>query len=122
MPTVSKGALFRRPDSPHWFIKLHVDYRVHRESTGTDDRERALAHLQRRIQEARSGRLLAHEQRITFEEMRDLLLANYRFKRNRTDPSRHVRRLAESFSRASRWSESFRSCRPTRATWSSSCT
>src|SRR4029077_17731781 len=34
-------------------------------------------------------------ERITFERMHELLLENYRFKRNRTNPSRHVKRLAE---------------------------
>lgn len=95
--SVSRGSLFRRSGSPHWFIKLWIDGNRHRESTGTDDRELALAYLQRRLHEARVDRFVASPERITFGEMRELLLANYRFKRNRTDPRRHVRRLAESF-------------------------
>ncbi len=97
MANFSRGSLFRRPNSPHWFIKFWVEGRRHRESTHTDDRELALAHLRRRLHEAATGRFVAHPERITFEEMHELLLANYRFKRNRTDPSRHVRRLAEVF-------------------------
>lgn len=97
MPDVSKGSLFRRATSPHWFIKFWVDGKRHRESTGTDDRAAALAHLRRRTDEARAGRFVPPTARVTFAEMHELLLANYRFKRNRTDPSRHVRRLAEFF-------------------------
>jgi integrase len=42
---------------------------------------------------------LPHTERISFEEMHQLLLESYRFKRNRTDPSRHVMRLAAFFGR-----------------------
>jgi integrase len=97
MPSVSRGSLYRRQDRDHWFIKFYVDRQIHRESTGTDYREAALAFLERRVREARLGRLLDTAERITFEQMHELLLENYRFKRNRTDPSRHVKRLAESF-------------------------
>ena len=97
MANVSKGCIFRRARSPHWFIKFWIDGKRYRESTETDDRESALAHLRRRLAEARSGRFVGRPDRVTFEEMHQMLLANYRFKRNRTDPSRHVRRLAESF-------------------------
>lgn len=97
MPRVSNGSLYRRSDSDNWMLKFYVDRRVHRESTGTDDREAALAYLQRRVHEARRGRLLLPTERITFDGMRRLLLENYRFKRNLTDPSRHVKRLAEMF-------------------------
>ncbi len=97
MANVSKGSLFRRANSPHWFIKFWVDGRRHRESAETDDRTSALMYLRRRIDEARTGRFIRVPERVTFAEMRELLLANYRFKRNRTDPSRHVRRLAEYF-------------------------
>jgi len=97
MANVSKGSLFRRSRSPYWFIKFWVDGKRHRESTETEDRSQALAHLRRRLDEARTGRLVEPSQRVTFEQMHELLLTNYRFKRNKTDPSRHVRRLAASF-------------------------
>jgi integrase len=97
MGNVSKGSIHRRAGSPNWSIKFWLDGKRVRESTGTSDRETALAYLRQRLAEARSGRFVTHPQRVTFADMRELLLANYRFKRNRTDPSRHVRRLAESF-------------------------
>lgn len=97
MANVSKGSVFRRPKSPNWFIKFWVDGKRHRESAETDDRAVALMYLQRRIDEAKAGRFIPVPARVTFAEMHELLLANYRFKRNRTDPSRHVRRLAEHF-------------------------
>ena len=97
MQRVSQGSIYRRSGSRNWFIKYFVDGLSRRESAGTEDRDAALAHLQRRLDEARNGRSLPHHARITFEQMHELLLENYRFKRNRTDPSRHVRRLAEAF-------------------------
>ena len=99
MARVSKGSLFRRPNSPNWFIKFWVDGKRYRESTETDDRESALAFLRKRLREATSGNFVHAPDRVTFEQMHQSLLANYRFKRNRTDPTRHVRRLAESFGR-----------------------
>jgi integrase len=97
MANVSRGSVFRRPGSPSWFIKFWVDGRRSRESARTESREEAVAFLQKRLNEVRSGRFVEPCRRVTFEEMRELLLENYRFKRNRTDPSRHVKRLAESF-------------------------
>jgi integrase len=94
---VSKGSIYRRPESHNWFIKFRVDGTTHRESAGTDDRSAALKRLRRRLQEVRQGTFRSSRQRITFARMHELLLENYRFKRNRTDPSRHVRRLAEFF-------------------------
>src|SRR5262245_36296281 len=97
MAKVSKGSIFRRPRSSYWFIKFWVDGKRYRESTETDDRERAIAFLNKRLREAKEGRLVSAPERVTFEQMHELLLTNYRFKRNKTDPSRHVMRLAESF-------------------------
>lgn len=97
MARVSKGSIYRRPDGRTWFVKLFIDGKRYRESTGSEDRDEALAFLSRRLDEARNGRFFAYGHRITFEEMHELLLENYRFKRNRTDPSRHVRRLGEMF-------------------------
>ncbi|TMQ65533.1 MAG: hypothetical protein E6K78_07480 [Candidatus Eisenbacteria bacterium] len=97
MPSVSAGCIYRQKGTKNWSIKFHVDGKVRRESTGIDDREQALAYLERRVDEARTERFVPVDRRITFDEMRQLLLENYRFKRNRTDPRHHVHRLAESF-------------------------
>lgn len=97
MARVSGGSLFRRPEAATWSIKFFIDGKRHRESTGTEDREQALEYLRRRLREAREGRYQEPSRRITFEQMHELLLENYRFKRNRTDPSRHVARLGEMF-------------------------
>lgn len=97
MARVSKGTIYRRPESACWFIRFRVDGVTHRESTGSDDRKAALARLRRRLRGVRDGTFRATKERITFERMHEILLENYRFKRNRTDPSRHVRRLAEFF-------------------------
>jgi integrase len=97
MAKPSKGSIYRRPESRNWFIKFVVDGVPHRESTGTDDRAAALRRLRTRLREVRTGTFRKPGARITFERMHELLLENYRFKRNRTDPSRHVKRLAAVF-------------------------
>jgi integrase len=97
MPNVSKGSLFRRPNSPHWFIKIFVDGRRQRESTGTSDREQALEFLRRRQAEATRGVFVEPDRRPTFEDMRARLVENYAFKRNRTTASVQLNRLAEAF-------------------------
>lgn len=66
-------------------------------AAGTSSREEAIAFLQRRLDEATHGRYTDIDQRPTFADLERLLLENYEFKRNRTDPRRHVRRLAEMF-------------------------
>jgi len=97
MPSVSRGSLFRRSGTPNWFIKFYVDGRIKRETAGTADRDEALEFLRRRTEEALCGRFTDVAQRPTFDDLRTRLLENYAFKRNRTDPSRHVKRLAEMF-------------------------
>ena len=97
MTLASRGSLYQRQGARTLWIQFYVDGTRYRESTGTDDRELAKACLRRRLDEVASGRFVAPADRITFEEMHELLLENYRFKRNRTDPSRHVKRLAENF-------------------------
>lgn len=97
MPTVSRGSLFRRSRSPNWFIKFYLDGRPCRETTGTPDRVEASAFLARRIDEARRGLYRDVGERITFAEMKALLLRNYAFKQNRTDPTRYVNQLASAF-------------------------
>jgi integrase len=97
MSDVSKGTLLRRPRSPNWLIKFYLDGRPVRETTGTPDREEAEAFLARRVEEATRGTFRGPSDRITFEQMGELLLRNCAFKSNRTDPSRFVRQLATAF-------------------------
>lgn len=97
MARVSRGTIYRPKGNRNWFIRFRLNGENTRESTGTPDRTAARAFLRQRINEAKQGRFVEVAQRITFEEMHQLLLENYRFKRNRTNPSRHVKRLAESF-------------------------
>jgi integrase len=97
MPAASRGALYRQPGSRNWFIKFYVDGRPHRETTGTYDRSAALSFLARRTEEAERGVFKAVSERITFDEMRALLLRSYAFKQNRTDPTRFMNQLEKSF-------------------------
>jgi hypothetical protein len=97
MRQISNGSVYRRADSESWYIQFSIDGELKRESSGTCDRDEAIAFLQRRIDEARHGRYVDIDRRPTFADLERLLLENYEFKRNRTDPRRHVRRLAEMF-------------------------
>lgn len=97
MPQVSKGFIYKQKKSKSWYISFRIDGKPTRESARTEDRDAALAHLQKRIAEAKRGAFTSLGERITFEQMHQMLLLDYRFKRNRTNPSRHVMRLAESF-------------------------
>ena len=97
MTSVSPGTVHRRPGSPHWFIKFYVDGVPKRETAGTPNRDEAEAFLRRRIEEAERGLYRDVGQRITFAEMKELLLRNYAFKQNRTDPNRFIDQLSKSF-------------------------
>lgn len=99
MARVTAGSVYRRKDSGHWHVQFSIDGELKRESAGTTSREEAIAFLQRRIDEARNGRYIDLSHRPTFEDLERALLENYEYKRNRTDPRRHVRRLAEMFGR-----------------------
>ena len=97
MSRISSGSVYRRADSDCWYIQFSIEGDLKRESAGTSDREEAIAFLQRRLDEARHGRYVDVDRRPTFADLERMLLENYEFKRNRTDPRRHVRRLAEMF-------------------------
>src|SRR5439155_13281988 len=97
MQRISPGSVYRRSGSDAWYIQFSIDGALQRESAGTQDREEAIAFLQRRIDEAIRGRYTDADRRPTFADLERLLLENYEFKRNRTDPRRHVRRLAAFF-------------------------
>ena len=97
MPKVSKGSVYNPKGTNNWSIRFQLDGRDIRETGGTDNREAAVASLRRRVGEAKRGCFLPVSERVTFEEMHQLLLDSYEFKGNRTDPGRYVRRLAKSF-------------------------
>jgi integrase len=97
MPTVSRGTVFHRKGTENWFIKFYVDGKLKRETTGTRDRELAVELLRRRVEQAMRGLYTDVSQRPTFAEMQAKLVENYEFKRNRTEPTRFLRRLARFF-------------------------
>src|SRR5262245_51032223 len=97
MSRVSSGSVYRRRGGDCWYVQFSIDGKLKRESAGTTSREEALEFLQRRVDEARNGRYVDLERRPTFQDLERALLENYEYKRNRTDPRRHVRRLAEMF-------------------------
>ena len=87
MPSVCRGTLYQQRGTRNWSIKFYIDGKVRRESAGTDDREEALAYLRRRVQEAERAAFVETSLRPTFEQLHERLLEDYRFKRNRTDPT-----------------------------------
>src|SRR5215470_8128423 len=97
MLRVSKGSIYRRTDSDSWYVQFSIDGELKRESAGTTSREEAIAFMHRRVDEAVHGKYLDIDQRPTLADLERLLIENYAFKRNRTDPRRHVRRLKEFF-------------------------
>lgn len=97
MPRVSRATLYRRRGTQNWAIRFYLDGQLKRETTGTPERDVAQAFLRKKVEEATSGRFTDVDERPTFSEMRERLVANYRFKRNRTDAARHTIRLAEFF-------------------------
>lgn len=97
MPRVSHGTIYRPNGTRNWFLKFYVDGKLQRQTTRTPDREQALVFLKERVKQASRGVFTDLGGRITFGEMLDLLISNYRSKGNRTDPLLRVRRLAEFF-------------------------
>ena len=97
MAAISQGTIYKQKGTKNWSIRFQLDGKEHRESAGTDNQQQALAYLRRRVDEAKRGVFVEASQRVTFDQLHRLLLDDYKFKRNRTRPSRHVRRLAEFF-------------------------
>ena len=97
MPRVSMGSVYQQRGTRNWSIKFYIDGKPQRESTGTEDREQALSYLRRRVDEARRGLHVELSHRPSLSNLHEILLEDYRFKRNRTDPSRHVRHLEDFF-------------------------
>jgi len=97
MPNVTSGTIYRRSQAGFWYIQFSIDGKLQRESSGTTSRPEAEGLLRKRLEEARSGRFVEWEKRPTFEDLERLLLENYEFKRNKTDPRRFVKNLAATF-------------------------
>ncbi|HEY2956201.1 MAG TPA: site-specific integrase [Candidatus Eisenbacteria bacterium] len=97
MPRVSKGTIYRQKGSRNWFIKFYLDGKLKRETSGTPDHERALEFLRQRLAEAARGLFTDIDERPTFAEMQARLVENYEFKRNKTEPTRFLRRLQRFF-------------------------
>src|SRR2546421_3301234 len=97
MSRLTEGSVYRRSPSGVWYVQFSVGGKQVRESSGSLNKEEAIAFLRRRLDEVRSGRFVEFDRRPTFEDLERLLLENYEFKRNKTDPRRFVKNLAASF-------------------------
>src|SRR5262245_40776346 len=72
------GSIYRRPNSPHLWVKYYVNGRPVRESTGTDKEREARAFLQRKEGAAAEGRPVAPRlDRIRYEELAEDLRRYY---------------------------------------------
>jgi integrase len=73
----SNGWTFRRPDGSAWYIGYYVDGKRVREAAGSRKSD-ATALLQQRMRELDDGRWQAPSQPLTFEQLVDLVEADYR--------------------------------------------
>jgi integrase len=76
-------------------MAYYLDGREVTESTKETDEERARRALRKRVEEARRGEAVPHENRVTLEDLRQMLLTDYEIKQRRSlatvrYPLRHV--------------------------------
>jgi hypothetical protein len=92
--TRGDGGLFRRPAlSRFWYIQWYdLDGKVHRESSGTESRQKAQAILRDRLGKRDAGEPVIPT-KVTFTEAADALVAEYRATGNR-NPKEVEKRLA----------------------------
>jgi integrase len=79
----SNGWLFKRPDARGWYIGYYVDGRKVREHAGPRKSD-AAALLKRRIDELDDGRWQPPGKELTFDDLIELVRANYRAKGRRS--------------------------------------
>ncbi len=84
MTTRGQGRLFKKPGSANWHMEFWIDGEACRKTTGTADEAAAQAVLARTRQAMLDGEITGDEDRVTVETLRQLLLANYKAKKNRS--------------------------------------
>jgi integrase len=70
------GRVFKR--GPTWWISFYNRGREHRESSGSESEHQARKLLKRRLGEITTGKFIPNEDRLTFEEIKEGLLNDYK--------------------------------------------
>ena len=73
------GSIYKRPDSPVWWLKYSRHGKAYRESTRTDDRRKAEKMLRSRLAEITTGTFAGPQaERVRVQELADDLIREYR--------------------------------------------
>ncbi len=73
------GSVYKRPDSPVWWLKYSRHGKAYRESTRTDDRRKAEKMLRSRLAEIITGTFAGPQaERVRVQELADDLIREYR--------------------------------------------
>jgi integrase len=90
------GRIYRDPGSRFWYTALYVNGRQVRESTGTEDEQKALRVLRKRMAEALQGGAIPHENKVTLGALLAMIETDYAVHQRRSQstlpyPLRHLR-------------------------------
>jgi hypothetical protein len=73
------GSIYKRPDSPVWWLKYSRHGKAYRESTRTDDKRNAEKMLRSRLAEITIGTFAGPQaERVRVQELADDLMREYR--------------------------------------------
>ncbi len=79
------GRIYQRKRTNHWWIQYHFRGKIHRESSGSDNRNVAAKLLRQRLGELGTGKLVGPAaERTTFEEMAQMILDDYEVNQRRS--------------------------------------
>ena len=89
-----EGTVYRRPGSPYWWVKFHVNSAPVYESTKTKDKTEAKRYLRRRLGEVATREFVSLKaERLTIADLCQLVVENYEDNRYRSLPDlrRHIK-------------------------------
>jgi len=84
----SEGCIYRVKNSANWYIKYYSHGKYHVEATGSADKKVAEKVLKDRLAKKTLGRLIPGSSRVTFEDMEQYILDDYK-----TDGKRSLDRI-----------------------------
>jgi len=90
------GRICRDPGSRFWYPAVYLHGRQVRQSTGTDNKQKALRVLRKRMAEALQGEAIPHETKVTLGELLAMIETDYAVHQRRSQstlpyPLRHLR-------------------------------
>ena len=83
-----EGCIYQVKNSANWYIKYYLHGKYHVEATGSSDRKLAEKILKDRLAKKTLGRLVAGSARVSFEDMEQCILDDYK-----TDGKRSLDRI-----------------------------